>query len=259
MLSPAAPDNHNGFLILDVGLTLIGIALSYALPTLGLGFFRRIERAFTPLARKKGLAVTLTGLSVILIRLAILPISPVPRPFVTDDFSFLLAAETFANGRLANPTPAMWKSFETIHETMKPTYMSMYFPGQGLLLAAGKVLLGNPWFAVLIVSALMCAAICWALQAWLPANWALLGGIIAVARLGSFQLLDQHLPRRRIVGRPGRRAGSGVVAAAHKEWAGRLWAANGSRHGDSRGHSAVRRRSAVFARYGSTHTLDGER
>jgi hypothetical protein len=186
MLSPAAPDNHNGFLILDVGLTLIGIALSYALPTLGVGFFRRIERAFTPLARKKGLAVTLTGLSVILIRLAILPISPIPRPFVTDDFSFLLAAETFANGRLANPTPAMWKSFETIHETMKPTFMSMYFPGQGLLLAAGKVLLGNPWFAVLIASALMCAAICWALQAWLPPGWALLGGVIAVARLGVF-------------------------------------------------------------------------
>jgi hypothetical protein len=186
MLSPAATNNHNGFLILDVGLTLIGIALGFAWPTLALGFFRRIERAFTPLARKQGLAATVTGLSVVLLRLAILPISPIPRPFVTDDFSFLLAAETFASGRLANSTPVMWKSFETIHETMKPTYMSMYFPGQGLLLAAGKVLLGNPWFAVLIVSALMCAAICWALQAWLPANWALFGGLIAVVRLGVF-------------------------------------------------------------------------
>jgi hypothetical protein len=186
MLSPAATNNHNGFLILDVGLTLIGIALGFAWPTLGLGFLRRIERAFIPLARKKGLAVTAVGLSVVLLRLAVLPISPIPRPFVTDDFSFLLAAETFASGRLANPTPVMWKSFETIHETMKPTYMSMYFPGQGLLLAAGKVLFGNPWFAVLIVSALMCAAICWALQAWLPANWALLGGLIAVLRLGVF-------------------------------------------------------------------------
>jgi hypothetical protein len=38
----------------------------------------------------------------------------------------------------------------------------------------------------LIVSALMCAALCWMLQAWLPANWALLGGMIAVLRLGVF-------------------------------------------------------------------------
>jgi len=186
MLSPAAPHDHNGFLILDAGMSLIGIALSYAWPVLGLSFFRRIERACMPLAREKGLTVTVVGFSVFLLRLAILPLFPVPRPFVPDDFSFLLAAETFAKGRLANPTPSMWRSFETIHETMKPTYMSMYFPGQGLLLAAGKVLFGNPWFALLIASALMCAALCWALQAWLPPGWALFGGLLAVMRLGLF-------------------------------------------------------------------------
>jgi hypothetical protein len=62
----------------------------------------------------------------------------------------------------------------------------MYFPGQGLLLAASKVILGNPWIGLLIVSALMCAALCWMLQAWLPPSWALLGGAIAVLRLGTF-------------------------------------------------------------------------
>ena len=53
-------------------------------------------------------------------------------------------------------------------------------------MAAAKVLFGNPWFGILIVSALMCAAICWMLQAWLPPTWALLGGAIAVLRLGLF-------------------------------------------------------------------------
>jgi hypothetical protein len=62
----------------------------------------------------------------------------------------------------------------------------MYFPGEGLILAAGKVLFGSPWFGILICSALMCAAICWMLQAWLPPGWALLGGVLAMLRLGLF-------------------------------------------------------------------------
>ena len=101
-------------------------------------------------------------------------------------FQFSAGGDTFAHGRLANPTPAMWTHFESIHITMQPTYQSMYFPGQGLLLAASKVDFGNPWIGLLIVSALMCAALCWMLQAWLPPSWALLGGVIAVLRLGVF-------------------------------------------------------------------------
>jgi hypothetical protein len=186
MLLPSANQPNTSLLILECGLTGIAIASAFAWPKLGSGLFARIERAFARLAAKQGWAVAATGLSVIVLRLAILPLYPIPLPFVPDDFSFLLASDTFAHGRLTNPTPAMWTHFESIHITMQPTYQSMYFPGEGLLLAAGKVIFGIPWIGQLLASALMCAALCWMLQAWLPRNWALLGGMIAVMRLGVF-------------------------------------------------------------------------
>ncbi len=186
MLQATVNQSNPALLVLECGMTALAAALAFAFPRLGGGWFLCIERALGGLARRRVLAAVCVGFSVLALRLAILPRYPVPLPFVPDDFSFLLASDTFAHGRLANPTPAMWTHFESIHITMWPTYQSMYFPGQGLLMAAGQVLFGSPWVALLIVSALMCAALCWMLQAWLPPGWALLGGAIAVLRIGVF-------------------------------------------------------------------------
>ena len=173
-------------MLIEAACTAIAIGTAFALPRIGSTWFSAIERSFARLARRKRLSVALIGAAAFLLRLAILPVCPIPLPFVQDDFSFLLAGNTFAMGRLTNPTPALWPHFESIQITMQPTYMSMYFPAQGLVLAAGKVLFGNSWLGLLCVTALMCAALCWMLQAWLPAPWALLGGVIAVLRIGLF-------------------------------------------------------------------------
>jgi len=167
-------------------LTLIAVAVAFAWPRLGNSWFSAIERTFGKLARQRRLAVAAVGLATFLLRLAILPWRPIPLPFLHDDFSNLLAADTFVHGRVTNPTPPMWIHFENIHITMQPTYMTMYFPAQGLVMAAGRLLFGNPWFGVLVFSALMCSALCWMLQAWLPLRWALLGGVLAMLRLGLF-------------------------------------------------------------------------
>ena len=80
----------------------------------------------------------------------------------------------------------MWQHFETFHVNQQPTYVSMYFPAQGLVLAVGKVIFGHPIWGVWLSTALMCAAICWMLQGWVAPQWALLGGLLAVVRLGTF-------------------------------------------------------------------------
>jgi hypothetical protein len=125
-------------------------------------------------------------LGVILVRISLLPWIPVPVPSVADEYSYLLAADTFAHGRLTNPASPMWVHLETFHINMQPTYQSMYPPAQGLALAVGQILTGLPWIGVLLSTALMCGAIYWMLLGWLPAPWAWLGGAFACARFGIF-------------------------------------------------------------------------
>jgi hypothetical protein len=186
MILSSAPKEGPSLILLEGGLTTIAFAVAFCWPRLGAVWFSHVENACGRLARRRGLSVAFVGVAALLARLAILPLFPMPIPFAPDDFSFALAADTFAAGRLTNPTPAMWTHLESVHITMTPTYMSMYFPAHGLVLAGGKVLTGHPWYGSLFMGALMCAALCWMLQAWLPPAWALLGGVLAILRLCLF-------------------------------------------------------------------------
>ena len=162
-----------------VGLSLLlaagGLSVNRVLPERWLDSFDRFSaRKYLPILA----IIAAAGV----VRLALLPWYPIPLPIIHDEFSYLLGAQTFALGRLTNPTHPMWVHFETFWVLQQPTYVSIYPPAQAAMLAVG-IVMGNPWFAVLGCWMLTCGAFVWMLRPWFSPGWAFCGGLLLLARM----------------------------------------------------------------------------
>jgi hypothetical protein len=171
---------------IESALVLLVVIISFILPGIGSRWFERMELGFACFARRRYLAVIAIGLAALSLRAALLPVLPIPEPIIHDEFGYLLAADTFAQGRLTNPTHPLSRHFETFSVLQKPTYQCFAQPMQGMLLALGTIAFGHPFWGVLLSIGIMSAAITWMLQGWLSPAWALLGGLLAVLRYGVF-------------------------------------------------------------------------
>ena len=152
--------------------------------------WRRLEGGGKPPRSKGALAVVvITSLTA---SICYAWIHGTPLPQYHDDFAYLLDGDTFAHGRMSNPTHPMWPHFETMHVLQVPRYISKYPIGQGLIFAAGSILLGHPLRAVWILGAAACAAIWWALRVWTTPMLALLGGIAAAIHPTMIEWMESY-------------------------------------------------------------------
>jgi hypothetical protein len=129
---------------------IVGVAFAFATP----------RRRFT--AARWPLWVALAAVASFVVNVTLARQRGVPEPRVHDEFSYLLAADTFAHGRLTNPTPPAWPALQTFHVLLRPTYASKYPPGQGLCLALGQVTTGLPIVGAWFAAAALTAAAGWA-------------------------------------------------------------------------------------------------
>ncbi len=121
----------------------------------------------------------------IALRLAMVRVHPIPTPLAIDDFSYVLLGDTLSHFRFSNPAHPMHRFFETIFVLQEPRYASVYPMGQGIALAIGKMIFGNPWAGVALSIGAFCAACYWMLRGWVSPRWALLGGIFAALQFGA--------------------------------------------------------------------------
>jgi hypothetical protein len=136
------------------------------------------------LAERTGWCMLFLALLPIALRLALLPQYPIPTPNVSDDFSYILIADTLRHFRLANPPHLLHQFFETFFVLQEPAYASIFPLGQGLVLALGWTIFGHPWAGVALSIGALCALCYWVLRAWVTPGWALIGGLLAVMEFG---------------------------------------------------------------------------
>lgn len=144
----------------------------------------QIGTALQLLSGKTAWSMLLLALFPVALRLALLPHHPIPSPDIYDEFGHLLVADTLRHFRLANPAHPLHQFFETFFVLQQPTYSSIYPLGQGIVLALGRMIFGQPWAGVVLATAAFCSLTYWMLRGWTSPEWALAGGILAVIEFG---------------------------------------------------------------------------
>ena len=169
--------------ILETVLFLVGLLMLFLWPDASSRLADKLLAGLAGKAKSTGRVLLAVGLLAGLGNAATTLLQGPPIPVVSDEWSYLLATDTFASGRVTNP-PSPHRALVGENTLGTPTYQSKYPPAQGLVLALGQRLGGHPVVGLWLSAALLAVAVTWCLQAWVGPQWAFLGGLLIGFRLG---------------------------------------------------------------------------
>jgi len=120
------------------------VAAAFVLPGIGSAWFTRIEAAFGGWQEGAGPQLRLSASPSLCCGFRFCLVFPfLGRLFRTISAS--CGSGHFRVGPVDKPDPAMWRHFESFHIVIEPDIYVNVLSRQGLILAAGRVLFGNPW------------------------------------------------------------------------------------------------------------------
>lgn len=147
-----------------------------------------IEGVLASLSRRTALLVlVILCTSFVLFSLPTVVTGRAVTPMSSDEYGFLLIADTFRHGQLTNPPHPLRRHFENFYILQQPTYTSKYWPAQAAAIASGWIPFGHPMHGVRLSGALACVAVFWMMCGWFERRWALVGTLLAAT---SFVVFD---------------------------------------------------------------------
>lgn len=166
-------------LAFSLKLALLLLATAFAARFCGRkqAWFRRLKSTFRRLAARPWTCALSIGILSLVLNVTFTAIQyPVPRAH--DEFSYQLASDTFASGRLSNPTHPLAEHFETYHVLSQPNYASKYPPASAAFMAIGQALTGHSITGVWLAYALACMSLYWMMRSWTSPQWATTAGFL---------------------------------------------------------------------------------
>ena len=128
----------------------------------------------------------------ITVRVGLIPILGVPQPPFNDEFSYCSQATlSLTAGSPIPRIPCGSISRASTSSSAPPTCRCIHLRKASCLPPANCLV--NPWIGQVLVTALMCSALCWMLQAWRASGLGTTWSRAGCAPLGHSQLLDEYL------------------------------------------------------------------